>query len=56
MVEGINLYPDAFSFEHFLPWIYKIMLTYQDSEKHTGEEMLPQGSSFSKGYYSEKLN
>ena len=48
--------PDALSFEHFLPWIWKIMLAYDDPDKNSGEEMLPQGTSFSKGYYSNKVN
>jgi hypothetical protein len=48
--------PDALSFEHFLPWIWKIMLAYQDPDKKCGEEMLPQGTSFSKGYFSKKVN
>jgi len=41
--------PDEHSFEHFLPWIYKIMLTYQDEEQSDSKQMLPQGASFSKG-------
>ena len=48
--------PDALSFEHFLPWIHKIMLAYNDPDNNTGEEMLPQGTSFSKGYISKKAN
>ena len=48
--------PDALSFEHFLPWIHKIILAYQDSDKSNAEQMLPQGTSFSKGYYSKKMN
>ena len=48
--------PDALSFEHFLPWIWKIILAYQDPDSNNGEQMLPQGTSFSKGYYSKKVN
>ena len=40
--------PDALSFEHFLPWIWKLVLVYQDKENDTDEQMLPQGASFSK--------
>jgi len=48
--------PNALSFEHLLPWIWKIMLVYHDPDKNSGEAMLPQGTSFSKGYYSKKVN
>jgi hypothetical protein len=48
--------PDALSFEHFLPWIWKIMLAYQEPDKKCSEEMLPQGTGFSKGYFSKKVN
>jgi hypothetical protein len=46
--------PDALSFEHFLPWIYKIMLAYQAPDNSNIDQMLPHGTSFSKGYYSKK--
>ena len=32
------------------------MLAHQAPEKSTGEDMLPQGTRFSKGYYSKKVN
>jgi hypothetical protein len=41
--------PAALAFEHFLLWIHKIMLAYVDPDNNNGEEMLPQGTSFSKG-------
>jgi hypothetical protein len=48
--------PDAFSFEHFLPWIWKIMLAYQDSENNENDEFTPRDSKFSKAYYTKKIN
>ena len=47
---------DALSFEHVLPWIGKIMLAYQDPDSTSGDQMLPQGTSFSKGYYRKQMN
>ena len=48
--------PEGLSFEHFLPWIWKLVLVYQDPDNNNGEQMLPQGTSFSKGYYTKKVN
>jgi len=46
---------DALSFEHFLPWIQKLMLAYQDEKSVNSEELLPQGASYSKGYFLENV-
>ena len=40
--------PDALSFEHFLPWVWKLVLIYQDEGSTSDDLMLPQGASFSK--------
>ena len=40
--------PDALSFEHFLPWIWKLVLVYQEQDSVTDDQILPQGASFSK--------
>ena len=48
--------PEGLSFEHFLPWIDKIMFAYQDKEGPENDELVPQGTNFSKGYYTKKVN
>ena len=48
--------PDAFLFEHFLPWLYKIMIAYQNQQDIQDDELIPQGNKFSKGYYTKKVN
>ncbi len=48
--------PEGLSFEHFLPWIDKIMLAYQDNKGSEKDEIVPQGTKFSKGYYTKKVN
>lgn len=47
---------EGLSFELFLPWIWKIMLSYQNKEDHERDDLLPQDTNFSKGYYSKKVN
>ena len=47
---------EGLSFEHFLPWIWKIMLSYQDKEDHEKDDLLPHDTNFSKGYYNKKVN
>ena len=32
--------PEGLSFEHFLPWIHKIMLAYQDETKIYGMHVI----------------
>ena len=51
--------PDALSFEHFLPWIWKLVLVYQDQDSVTDDQMLPQGASFSQSkrfYKNRRVN
>ena len=43
------------SFEHFLPWIWKIMIAYQDNDDEK-DDLLPQNANFYKGYYNKKVN
>ena len=55
--EGVSFgTPDAFSFELFLPWIWKLVQIYRENAIDAGEELLPQGASYSRGYYTKKVN
>jgi len=47
--------PERLSFEHFLPWIYKIMLAYQEQEELETENYSPEGIRYSKSYYIKKF-
>lgn len=46
----------AFCFEHFLPWIHKIMLAYQEQEDSKNPLFGRKINGFSEGYYKKKLN
>jgi len=48
--------PDAFSFEHFLPWIHQIMLAYQEQNDSEYDPFQPRIARFSKAYYTKKVN
>lgn len=48
--------PDASLFEHFLPWIQKIMLAYEIISGDETDPFPPEGTRFSKGYYTKKVN
>lgn len=48
--------PDASLFEHFLPWIQKIMLAYEIKSTDEKDLFPPEGTIFSKGYYTRKVN
>ena len=48
--------PDALLFEHFLPWIKKIMVAYQEPEVTENDQFVPKDSKFSIGYYTKKVN
>jgi len=48
--------PDALLFEHFLPWIQKIMLAYEIISGDEADPFPPEGTRFSKGYYTKKVN
>ena len=48
--------PDALLFEHFLPWIQKIMLAYEIISGDEKDPLPPEGTRFSKGYYTKKVN
>jgi len=45
-----------FLFEHFLPWIHQIMLAYQEQKEPENDLLIPQGFTFSKAYYTKKVN
>ncbi len=47
--------PDALLFEHFLPWIWKIILAYQEQEETETENYSPEGIRYSKSYYIKKF-
>ena len=47
--------PERLSFEHFLPWIYKIMLAYLEQEETESENYSPEGIRYSKSYYIKKF-
>jgi len=42
--------------EHFLPWIHKIMLAYQDQETSENDPFTSKTHGFSKSYYTKKVN
>ena len=48
--------PWGLSFEHFLPWIQKLILVYQDQEDTQNDQFIPPGTTVSKAYYTKKLN
>ena len=48
--------PGLFLFEHFLPWIYKIMLAYQEQKEKENDFLISTGTKYSKAYYSKKVN
>jgi len=48
--EGLSL------IEHFLPWIYQIMLAYQELETSENDPFAPKTNKFSKPYYTKKVN
>jgi len=47
---------DAFSIEHFLPWIHQIMLAYQEQREEENDLYIPTDTKYSKAYYSKKVN
>lgn len=48
--EGLSL------IEHFLPWIPKHMLVYQDQESNDNDLFDPKPRKFSKVYYMKNVN
>gem|GEM_PF-5065698 len=47
--------PDPLLFEPFLPWIYKIMLAYQEQEEPENGSSKPDGIRYSRSYYTKKF-
>jgi len=56
MLPALKSAPDALLFEHFLPWIQKIMLAYEIISGDEADPFPPEGTRFSKGYYTKKVN
>ena len=48
--------PGTFLIEHFLPWIRKIMMEYQEQEDMENELFVPKASKFSNAYYTKNVN
>jgi hypothetical protein len=48
--------PEERVFEPFLPWIQKIMLAYEIKSTDETDPFPPKGTTFSKGYYTRKIN
>ncbi len=48
--------PERLVFEHFLPWIWKIMLAYQEQEEGESDEFAPKINYSSNLYYTRKVN
>jgi hypothetical protein len=46
----------AFSFEHFLPWIYKIIISYQEQRNIKNDIFSPENIKYSETYYTKKIN
>lgn len=46
--------PDFFSFEHFLPWIDKIMKVYPENQENSKDFI--NNTGFSDEYYKRKIN
>lgn len=46
--------PDEFLIEHFLPWIQKIMLSYQEQKEPEKDLFEPKSIKYSKGHYTKK--
>jgi hypothetical protein len=51
-----NSAPEELVFEHFLPWIQKIMLAYEIRSTDETDPFPPKGTMFSKGYYTKNVN
>ena len=39
--------PEGILFEHFLPWIWKIMQAFQDQEEYENKPIAPEGLRYS---------
>jgi hypothetical protein len=48
--------PGLFLIELFLPWIEKIMLSYQEQEEPENDLFNSKGIKHSKAYYTKKVN
>ena len=55
IVTYLDSAPERLSFEHFLPWIYKIILDYQEPKDFDNEQSTLEGIRYSKAYYTKKF-